>query len=102
MFEHFSLRGIRAAVAAIRAAADKAGQPMRPIPLPAMLDGKRRNGMSAKSAYARARGAKFRNRKFPRAIGPGSYDEASPNQLENARRAVQNSGNMPVFPACTE
>lgn len=86
MFEHFSLRGIRAAVAAIRAAADKAGQPMRPIPLPAMLDGKRRNGMSAKSAYARARGAKFRNRKFPRAIGPGSYDEFTPQDVIRLKR----------------
>lgn len=67
MFEHYSLRGIKAAIAALKAAAAEVGKEIRPIPLPALLVGKRRRGMSAKSAYARARGAKFRGyrNKYP-------------------------------------
>lgn len=95
MFEHFSLRGIRAAVSALKKALAAEGKELPLIGTPAMLQGKRRNGMSAKSAWARFRSKQalyadfilgFPNRRLKRATGPGSYAEASPQQLLNAKR----------------
>jgi len=74
MFEHFSLRGIRAAVSAMKKALAEAGQEMKPVGTPAMLQGKKRWGMSAKSPYARARGARFRGYRNKSAHGPGTYN----------------------------
>lgn len=93
MFTHYSLRGVRAAVAAVRALAAKAGRVIRPMALPDTLKGKRRQGMSAKSPYGRYRNrcatihAHVWPKRLARATGPGSYAEASPQDLIRAERA---------------
>lgn len=99
MFAHYSLRGVLAAIRAVRALAAKAGKAIKPIALPPSLQGNRggtkpRRGMSAKSGYARWRSAHAALRmarglwpkRLAPATGPGSYAEASPQDLIRKRR----------------
>lgn len=100
MYQHFSLRSIRAAMSAVAAfiaataesgdeklKAEAAELLKKPVEMPASLQGKSRNGMSAKSGYGRWRGARMRNVRRARATGPGSYAEMTPNQEMRSRRA---------------
>jgi hypothetical protein len=70
MFRHFSLRGMQAAIAAVKAALAAEGKPTPIIQMPEELIRKRRKGMSAKSGYAKQRGAKFRGYKYRRPQEP--------------------------------
>jgi hypothetical protein len=83
MFRHYSLHGIEIALHRIdwliaKALTAEEAEPLRKaradIKMPEELIGKRRRGMSAKSPYARYRGARKRSTRLARATGPGSYD----------------------------
>lgn len=100
MYQHFSLRSIRAAMSAVQAfiartaesgdeklKAEAAELLKKPVEMPASLQGKTRRGMSASSGYARWRGARFRTVRLGRPTGPGSYAEMTPNQEMRSRRA---------------
>lgn len=84
---------------AVKALAAQAGRAIRPMPLPESLTDnhgrrKKRWGMSAKSGYSlwrsqhaqiRMRQGRWKKRLQP-ATGPGSYAEASPQDLIRKRR----------------